>query len=191
MRVGMVLRERAERLVSDGNASMKECAIVPATCEPERARRLHVRRRGEPDDRAARATAIAASRPVRAPEREVHQVRRPARQPVARGLRRERRVQRHLVQQLRLHQLRGGDRRGDLQDRLARVHDPALRAPPTPRRRTARRGTPRCLVRRTRSSAGRRGRPRRTRTTRGSPGTPRARPRRGTRAPAAGCGRTG
>ena len=130
-------------------------------------RGLDVRVAANPTIALARATAMAASTPVRAPEREVHEVLAGRGHRVARGLRRERRVERHLVQQERLHQLRDGDRRGDLHDRLVRVHDPAFGDRPDLSVEPQLAERPRCRVRRTRSSAGTRARPRRTRTTRG------------------------
>ena len=76
-----------------------------------------------------------------------------------------RRVQRDRVQQVALHELRDGDRRGDLQDRLVGVHDGALGhrpdvavEPQAGRKRLER------LGRRSRSWRGTRGRRPRTRT---------------------------
>ena len=122
----MVLRERAERLALVVERLMKEWAIVPATRSPNSRAASTFDVALEAHDRAPASRRPRGLDPVRPPEREIDE--RPAlrRDHVPRGLRRERRVHRHLVQQHRLDELRLRDRRGDLDDRLLRVDDPAL-----------------------------------------------------------------
>ena len=94
--------------------------------EPVAARRLDVRGRREPDDRARAGDRHRRLDAVRAPEREVDEVAAARGQHVPRGLRGERRVERDLVQQEVSTSCADRDRRGHLQDRLVRVDDPAL-----------------------------------------------------------------
>ena len=128
--MGMVFRERPERLslvVERGDEGVRHRAGDPET---ELARGLDVRRRLEADDRAPSGRGPRRLDPVRPSEREVDKPASFRRDHVAGRLRRERRVERHLVQQDRLHQLGLGDRCRDLQDRLLRVDDAALRHRP-------------------------------------------------------------
>ncbi len=136
-------------------------------------RGLHVRGGREPHDRARARHGHRRLPTVRAPEREVHQPRVRRRDAVPRRLGCDRRVQRHLVQQERLHELRDRERRGHLQHAARPRRRRVPPGSPRRRRRTATRGTPRCRAPRSRSSAGTPDRPRRTRTSRALRGTPR------------------
>ena len=109
---------------------MKECAIVPVTRRPNSRAASTLDVASEADERAPASRGAGSLHPVRPPEREVDELAPLRRDHVPGRLGRERRMERDLVQQDRLDQLRLGDRRGDLHDRLLRMDDAPLRHRP-------------------------------------------------------------
>jgi hypothetical protein len=128
--VGMILRERTEGLAFVIERGDERVGHRAGDRQPELARRLDVGRGPEADDRASARRSSRSLDTVGAAEREVDQPTPFRSDQVARRLRGERRVQCHLVQQNGFHELRFGDRRRHLQDRLSRVHDAAFRNGP-------------------------------------------------------------
>jgi hypothetical protein len=87
---------------------------------------LDVARRDEPHHRGRACDGHGGLDPVCSSHGEVHEVPIAGGQPVARGLRGERRLGRDEVEQRRLDELSHRDRGRDLEDRLVRQHDGSL-----------------------------------------------------------------
>ncbi len=103
---------------------------MPAGAQPVAARRLGVAGGREPDQRRAAGHGHGGVDALGAAEGEVHQLRAARGQAAAGRLGGHRGLEGDLVEQGGLDQLRLGDRRGRLQQRLAREHHPAFRDRP-------------------------------------------------------------
>jgi hypothetical protein len=120
---GEVLGERDERLALGGERLHVGVRHRPGRGQPEPAGGLDVAGGGEPDHRREAGCGEPGFDPVGAAEAEVDQLDPPGGGDAAPGrLRRERRLEAHLVEEVGLHQLRLGDRGGDLEDRLVGEH---------------------------------------------------------------------